>query len=661
MARESMGLVDVVNSDYSRARVEVFSLGVIAEKPKRKLSLLSTNSSKPIMRPSFEAEAQKLANLPDDDDDGGVESALLKLEGKYQKRSLRLSREPSRTLLKDLEDTYRISSAPQHDSDLRLEKKKHRQEHIVEEGVMPPAPPAEETPDLSQSSFLHVSEKGRSLRNEVGSFLSDASNGSYSSIPLLQRGMTDEGRTSQAEWTNRSVLQGPEEDGTSPDARNDENEHRSYEFIKRSESIEKIKPGDTMPTARERSNTGESHQSFLNIDSDDDDELSSELSDNPLDDDDDELDAFLPSRRGAAASRPNPTATQANRLGGEPSPPLTMAQALAMNPETANVPELHSAQIWGPDKPLPPTPGYTPKFGQSGPASNSKSSPDPSGAGEGLRNAAANEAEAKRKYAAHLPFILAFDSEVLAQQFTLIEKDALDEIDWKELIDMQWKNADNNDCRSWVQFLRDADARGVEVVIARFNIVVKWAISEIVLTQDIEERARCIIKYIHIAAHCRRYRNFATMSQIAVALTSVEVGRLTKTWKMVPAHDMRTLHELEVLIYPTRNFYALRAEMEGGGGLTSAEMGCIPFVGIYTHDLIFNAQRPSEIASSPTTAPLINFERCRIAAGVVKTLLRLLEASTRYNFQPIEGITERCLWMSALSDSEIRRHSEHLQ
>lgn len=666
MVRDSMG-VDVVTSEYSRTRAEVFSLGAIAEKPQRKLSLLSAYSSKPIMRPSFEAEAQKLANIPDDDDDGGVESALLKLEGKYERRPLRLSREPSNILLRALQDAKRKSPGSQHSSGLRAEKRKHRQEQIGQEGVMPPAPPAEDSPDFSQSSFLDVPEKVRSGRDEVGSFLSEGSNSSYSSIPLLQRGLADDGQRSQAEWTNRSVLQGPEEDETSTNDRNGEDKCGSYEFVRKSESIEKIKPGDTMPTTRERSNTGDSDQSFLNIDSDDD-ELSSELSDNPLDEDDEALDAFPSLRRDAvfakaeaAASRQNPAATQASRLGSKPTPPTTLAQASSMSPETVNIPELHSAQIWGPSKPLPPTPDYTPTFGQSGLASNSKPSPDPNWINGALRDAAnMREEEAKRKYTAHLPFILAFDSEVLAQQFTLIEKDALDEIDWKELIEMQWKNAENKDCRSWVQFLRDADARGVEVVIARFNIVVKWAISEIVLTQDIEERARCIIKYIHIAAHCRRYRNFATMSQIAVALTSIEIGRLTKTWKMVPAHDLRTFREIEALIYPTRNFYALRAEMEGGG-LATADMGCIPFMGIYTHDLIFNAQRPCEIASSPTTAPLVNFERCRIAAGVVKTLLRLLEASTRYNFQPIEGITERCLWMSALTDAEIRQHSEDLQ
>ncbi|KAJ0107806.1 hypothetical protein J7T55_000068 [Diaporthe amygdali] len=668
VTRGSMGLMDTVNSDFSRNRSEAFSLGVIAEKPKRRISLLSTSSSRPIMRPSFEAEAQKLANIPDDEDDGGVESALLKLEGRYERRPFKLSLDPTSTAMLNLENLTRNSPGSEDGPDSKAEKRKHRQEHIGEEGVMAPAPPAESSADASDSSSLRVPEKGRSLRDEVASFLSDGSDGSYLSIPLLQREVVDDVHRSRAEWTNQSILQDPE-DGTSADERDERKEHGSYEFVKKSESIEKIKPGDTMPTLKQHDKTRDSSQSFLDIESSED-ELSSELSDNPAEDDE-ELDAFPSLRRGATLTKiqTNHTAksyktfgTQTKHTVSVASPTSATVQTYEVSPETADVPELHSAQIWGQDKqrkPLPPAPDYTPTFGQ--PNQPLKSPPNPASANEASRNAAtAVEQEKARKYSAHLPFILAFDSEILAQQFTLIEKDALNEIDWKELIEMRWKNAENNDCRSWVQFLRDTDARGVEVVIARFNIVVKWAVSEIVLTQNMEERARCIIKYIHIAAHCRRYRNFATMSQIAIALTSGEVERLSQTWRMVPPHDMRTLRELEALISPTRNFYALRSEMEGGG-LTIHEMGCIPFVGIYTHDLIFNAQRPSEIASSPTTAPLVNFERCRIAAGVVKTLLRLLEASTAYAFQPIEGITERCLWMSALSDEEIRRRSQQLQ
>jgi hypothetical protein len=195
------------------------------------------------------------------------------------------------------------------------------------------------------------------------------------------------------------------------------------------------------------------------------------------------------------------------------------------------------------------------------------------------------------------------------------------------------------------------------VVIARFNLMVKWAVSECVLTQNLEERVRCIIKYIHIAAHCRKYRNFATMTQLTVALTSKDISRLTKTWAHVPAADLQTLRELEHLVTPTGNFHSLRAEMEGAG----ADQGCIPFVGIYTHDLLINCERPSQMASTPTTEPLVNFERCRTDATIVKNLLRLLEASQLYRFLPIEGITERCLWMAALSDEEIARYGKMIQ
>lgn len=658
MARDSTGLVDVVNSDSSRGRAGTFSVGMMAEKPRQNISLLSTLSSKPVMRPSFEAEAQKLANIPDDDDDGGVESALLKLEGKYEKKVFRLSMEPTNAP-QAAESASRPSPPLNDDPGLRAEKKKHRHERIGDEGVVPFSPPADSPPlPSSRSSLVVIGDGGNPIREErveVRSIRSDQSDDSYASIPLLRRGLTDDGRRSRAAWTNRSILQDPEEDGaSSTDEGDDAQDYVSKKTIKKSESVGKIKPGSTVPT-RKRSDTRVSQQSFLNMeDTDDDDELSSELSEIPLEDDEDMI-AFPSLRPNASLTKIRTSESRVRTAESES--PVVLAQPLA-RPEPIS--ELRSAHIYG-TKPLPPTPEYTPTFGQNG-ALPTKPSPDPTGVNEALRNAAhVIEHETNtRKYSAHLPFILAFESEVLAQQFTLIEKDALNEIDWKELIEMRWKNAENNDARSWVHFLRDTDARGVEVVIARFNIVVKWAISEIVLTQDVEERARCIIKYIHIAAHCRRYRNFATMSQIAVALTSGEIGRLTKTWKLVPSHDLRTLRELEALISPTRNFYALRAEMEGGG-LASAGMGCIPFVGIYTHDLIFNSQRPCEIASSPTTAPLVNFERCRIAASIVKALLRLLEASTLYNFQPIEGITERCLWMSALTDEEIRWHSESLE
>lgn len=678
--QDSSGFVDVVSSDFSSPRRgEVFSLGAIAEQnPKRDISLFSTHSSKPIMRPSFEAEAQKLAQIPDDmDDDGGVESALLKLEGKYEKRipvrlSMDLHRAPPETIrpveTEEAEDEGTVISLD--------EKREHRNVHVVDGPHLPSA--------MTAAANLQTNFLGDDIARggDVLSFLSEDSRASYSSIPLLERGLTDDGRSKKTvtrEWTDRSILQGPDEDGMGSSGNQTplDSQHSSYELVKKTDSV--IELGNTLPSEEPTRMSAE--QSFLDVESDGDSDLSSELSLEAA-----ELrvqgDGVSPTRIGVAVSTlPGHPLAESPYLQSEhqsstdpPSPPITLIQALHMNPpDTISVPTVQDHQVWQ-EKPLPPTPDTTPTTAAAPYTQYPLSSPiDPTGTKQALRNAPRleipdplpQEEPLRNRFAVHLPFILAFDSDILAQQFTLIEKDALNEVDWKELIDMRWKNAKQNgiNARSWVSFLRDTDARGVEVVIARFNIMVKWAISEIVLTQDIEERARCMIKFIHIAVHCRKYRNFATMSQLTIALTSNEIGRLTKTWAMVPASDQQTMADLEALISPTRNFYSLRAEMEGGGsvGTAIAEMGCIPFVGIYTHDLLFNAQRPIEIASSPTTAPLVNFERCRTSASIVKTLLRLLEYSSLYTFQPIEGITERCLWMGALTDEEIRRLGESLE
>lgn len=81
--------------------------------------------------------------------------------------------------------------------------------------------------------------------------------------------------------------------------------------------------------------------------------------------------------------------------------------------------------------------------------------------------------------------------------------------------------------------------------------------------------------------------------------------------------------------------------------------------GLYVHDLTYNAQKPAQI-SSQAGEPLINFERHRTMARIVKNLLRLIDASSKYTFQPVQGVIERCLWISSLSEEEIQSRSRKL-
>jgi len=76
--------------------------------------------------------------------------------------------------------------------------------------------------------------------------------------------------------------------------------------------------------------------------------------------------------------------------------------------------------------------------------------------------------------ASHLPFILQYDCTLLAQQFTLIEKDILAEVDWLELIEPTWvdRNPELVDVRDWKGFiLRDEGGGGLDTVVAHFNLV----------------------------------------------------------------------------------------------------------------------------------------------------------------------------------------------
>lgn len=663
LQRESSVYVDVipVGHDQQAQNAQTFSLGALAEASQnRPRSLVSTHSSQPIMRPSFEKEAQLLAQIPDDiNDDGGVASALLKLEGKYEQRHSDASSRSYVGVSADRGGSFGVrplNVRPQvsEDSEVEVETRRQRHEQVVDSSL----------PQAARSVSTHRPQhhsSGEELKPTVYqppgvqvnvAETSSRSVTSYSSIPLLERGLSDNGGDlsprETRDWSQRSVLR--DASGERVDRNGDivESSHGNpFNPMEVTENVEEVAAVDTVP------NQEIGDESFLNSESDDRSDLSSELSVEVVDQTDyNARDSTAASTVTFPAVHPGTIVKEIPTHGHPPSPPITLTQALRLSPTVGNVQWSSQAQLQRDQTGLPPTPEFTPTVDGTNEDHTVDRGATPSI--DPLRSHLIPEAS--RKTSIHLPFVLAFDSGILAQQFTLIEKDALNEIDWKDLIEMHWKDA-TAEPRSWVEFLRTSEPRGVEVVIARFNLVVKWAISECVLTENLEERVRTITKFIHIAAHCRKYRNFATMTQLTVALTSQELSRLTTTWASVPADDKQTLKQLEELVSPTSNFHSMRAEMEGSG----TEQGCIPFVGIYTHDLLINSERPSQIASTPTTEPLVNFERCRIDAAIVKNLLRLLEASHLYRFLPIEGITERCLWMAALSDEEITKYGRIIQ
>ena len=582
----------------------------------QKISMINTHSSQHL-RPSFEAAVAGFSAIPDEDD-GGLEATLLKLEGKYEPQSPNLSNPSmspaSQSFGGPVQTPLSVSTDPQDHDAVAYRGYKHvtneslaNRSFLHDENVDPNQGPAPSQPFAHRSKVF-----GLPTESHAGS----DSEESDISLPILKRNTTiDEPIETHNAGQDQAVFE-------------QEDEARSSSDILQSKRL------SVHDIARPATAHTEGGTSFLLDDDENISDLSSEIS----------VDIMAPAMGKPISPMLAAPGTAISGLE-IPSHPLTHASLV-------NLPITSPALAGSASRNEPLTPQQSPLLAQR---PNGETTAAPT-AKKGALIAGTQVLGGP----AHVPFILACDSQVLAQQMTIVEQSALTEIEWSDLVELRWNNDKSNNTLDWAEYMaKHDDARGIDVVTARFNLVHKWVQSEIVLTQDIEERARVLSKFIHVAAHARRLHNYATMLQITIALTSSCCTRLKKTWELVSAPDKSVLKHMEDMAQPMRNFHDLRVEMES----TDLSSGCIPFLALYVHDLNWNAQKPAEIKVEDAggAEPLINFERFRTAAIIIKGLLRLIDASLRYDFEPIHGIIERCLWMSALTDERIDALSKALE
>ena len=584
-------------------------------KSDKQLSLVRTHSSQPALRPSFEAAVAGFASIPDDDG-GDIEATLMKLEGKYRKSPIETTQDsPDRNAQTETQpepQTKGEQSTSSPDGECPPESK-HLARNQTSVATDPP----------QQIGSPSGSDKDNGSKYDMATSLYEESEESYDSTPLLERGLSTKSKGRDKAATDASKVSVPRPLFSAS------LEARSQQPDASLTSVDQVQNGSVRRTRYLSIPT--TTDSFLLDEDEFLSDLSSELSEEENDRDDGTYGSSAQLLQDRAAT-PTP---------GYPSPPMTSENAYKITSQTQQFQ----------DQRKPPTPEPSPVSRKNETSKTNTPDTPKTPIAQPLPTMTQNFMTRR-----HIPFILSFESSVLAEQFTIVEKDAVNEINWQDLIDMRWHHTSPS-TQNWVDFLRTQDPTGIELVTARFNIMVKWALSEIVLTQSLEERAMCIMKYIHIAQHARKLHNYATMFQFTIALTSIDCSRLTKTWDLIPPAEKKTLSDLETLVTPIRNFHNLRQEMETG----NSDDGCIPVVAMYIHDLTYNSQKPSQIASTRNGQPLVNFERYRTTAGIVKSLLRLIDASAKYQFKPVEGAIERCLWMASLSDEMIRVKSKELE
>ncbi|BGP43229.1 Guanine nucleotide exchange factor lte1 [Rhodotorula kratochvilovae] len=237
----------------------------------------------------------------------------------------------------------------------------------------------------------------------------------------------------------------------------------------------------------------------------------------------------------------------------------------------------------------------------------------------------------------HRSFVLYCRTEVLAAQFTLIERDMLRMLSYQELVSGSWRDrigADGEtDVLDWEAYVKERRRRDLEAkergeqtrsavqdVIARFNLTANWVCSEILLTADLNERAMLIAKFIRLAFKCYCQSNLQTLTQIVHGLQIQDVERLHKTWARVPSWEMRKFRGMQVFVSHLKNFKHLRELMNAmiaeygatdergsiaDAASTSAppSKGCIPFLGLFLRDLALNTELPTFLDPSSPHEP----------------------------------------------------------
>ncbi|KAI7888719.1 ras guanine nucleotide exchange factor domain-containing protein [Mucor mucedo] len=221
-------------------------------------------------------------------------------------------------------------------------------------------------------------------------------------------------------------------------------------------------------------------------------------------------------------------------------------------------------------------------------------------------------------FSRHTPYksiLLKYRSEIIAQQFCIIEKTMLQKVTWDELVELRWRKRSSKR-QSFIIDLNDTSQGeniGVDQLIGYFNMTCQWVACEVVRSHHMETRVKVIEKLIRIALKCYHHRNYSTLMQILLGLQSPAVTRLEKTWQKIDHCQLELFNQLKEMAKPFRNWKNVRDCMTKATeqvaesfavesvltnsveDLHHTDGGCIPFLGLICRQTC--AGLPSPFAS----------------------------------------------------------------
>jgi hypothetical protein len=226
------------------------------------------------------------------------------------------------------------------------------------------------------------------------------------------------------------------------------------------------------------------------------------------------------------------------------------------------------------------------------------------------------------------PTILEFDPLELARQLTIKEMKIFRSIMPEELLGTEWTK-------------RSGSGAPNIIAISTLSTCLSHLVTDTVLQyKDIKKRAATIKHWIKIAYQCLELNNYSSLMAIICSLNSSAIGRLKRTWDIVPQKQKDVLKDLEITVNPDKNYAILRRRLH------NHVPPCLPFLGIYLTDLTFVDEGNPAKKQLPGTGgheciSVINFDKHIRTTKIIGELQRF---QYPYRLREVQGLQE---WIQA--------------